>query len=527
MRQIDTASEKVRDSKHLKDILEIILAVGNYMNDSSKQASGFKLGTLQRLAFTKDDKNTMTFLHYVEKIVRTSFPHLEEFCDDLKDAIDASKISIEQVKSDCDEFMQMIKNVQTSVDIGNLSDPTKFHPQDKILSVVLSALPEARKKREYLGDQLKTTVTEFNKLMKYFGEDPSDNTASSTFFSKFSFFVSEFQRAKQENLQREQETRAYEAQKRLREAPKKSSQLESGNLSGPSSPGQSGTTETGGNQSVMDNLLEKLKAAGPSGDARSARRRAAARKTMAEHRRALLNQNPEGSGGSEDVPQIKVEPEEDEKSSEGGETNSSTKVRMSEIIEIKEEDEPSEEQQGRRKSSTTAVEEVSEANLSKLSTAEDNPSTLERSASVASESVIPSPTKETSENNEDDDVGGRARKLLEELRSGASGNGDYRRPGSLSSASGGSKLAERRARKVQQLKNRSQGSFDLKALKSEVASPSQSSDNDARVSATSEKTLSDSSSPTKDQIDKTEVIEIEDTPVNSPSKEEEQPESNA
>jgi cytokinesis protein len=513
----------VRDSKHLKDILEIILAVGNYMNDSSKQANGFKLGTLQRLAFTKDDKNTMTFLHYVEKIVRTSFPHLETFCDDLKDAIDASKISIEQVKSDCDEFMQMIKNVQTSVDIGNLSDPTKFHPQDKVLSIVLSSLPEARKKREYLGDQLKTTVTEFNKLMKYFGEDPSDNTASSTFFSKFSFFVSEFQRAKQENLQREQENRAYEAQKRLREAPKKSSQLESGNISGPSSPGQSGSTESAGNQSVMDNLLEKLKAAGPSGDARSARRRAAARKTMAEHRRALLNQNAEGGGTGDDVPQIKVEPEDDEKSSEGG-------GRMTEIVEIKEEDEPSEEHnQPRRKSSAAAEEnEVSEANLNKLNASEDNSATLERSASVASESVIPSPSKEPSETNEDDDVGGRARKLLEELRSGASGNGDYRRPGSLSSASGGSKLAERRARKVQQLKNRSQGSFDLKALKSEVASPSQSSDNnDTRVSATSEKTLSDSS-PTKDQIDKTEVIEIEDTPVNSPSKEEEpqQPQNN-
>ncbi|KAA8900072.1 hypothetical protein TRICI_006254 [Trichomonascus ciferrii] len=488
------------------------------MNDSSKQANGFKLGTLQRLAFTKDDKNTMTFLHYVEKIVRTSFPHLEEFCDDLKDAIDASKISIEQVKSDCEEFMQMVKNVQTSVDIGNLSDPTKFHPQDKVLSVVLSALPEARKKREYLGDQLKTTVTEFNKLMKYFGEDPSDSTASSTFFSKFSFFVSEFQRAKQENLQREQENRAYEAQKRLREAPKKSSQLESGNLSGPSSPGQSGNTESAGNQSVMDNLLEKLKAAGPSGDARSARRRAAARKTMAEHRRALLNQNSEGG---DDVPQIKVEPEDEEKpSTEGG-------GRMTEIVEIKEEDEPSEEPNpSRRKSSTTttaAENEISEANLSKLNAAEDSSSTLERSASVASESVLPSPSKET---NEDDDVGGRARKLLEELRSGASGNGDYRRPGSLSSASGGSKLAERRARKVQQLKNRSQGSFDLKALKSEVTSPSQSSDNnDTRASATSEKTLSDSS-PTKDQIDKTEVIEIEDTPVNSPSKEEHQPQNN-
>lgn len=84
-------------------------------------------------------------LHYVEKIVRTSFSEMEQFCDELKEAIAVSKLSIDQLKSDSREFMNTIKNCQTSIDIGNLSDPSKFHPKDSVLTCVLLALPEARK----------------------------------------------------------------------------------------------------------------------------------------------------------------------------------------------------------------------------------------------------------------------------------------------------------------------------------------------------------------------------------------------
>ena len=438
MRKIDTACEKIRDSKHLKDILEIILAVGNYMNDSNKQANGFKLGSLQRLAFTKDEKNTMTFLHYVEKIVRTSFPHLEEFCDDLKDAIEVSKLNIDQLKSDCEEFMQMVKNVQTSVDIGNLSDSSKFHPQDKILETILPVLPEARRKREYLNDQLITTTTQFNKLMKYFGEDPSDATASSTFFSKFASFVFEFQKAHKENLVREQESRAYEARKRLHEAPKKSSQLESGALS---ASGSGSPTSDGNGSSVMDSLLEKLKAAGPSGDARSARRRAAARRNMAEHRRALLSQ---GKISNDELL-----------------SDSSLGTGDADIIEISSQSTPNAESNNEEEEVQTK-KEPAEENDPIVASDEEKKSELERSGTTMSESAIPSRNSIVEDNNEaeDDDVGGRARKLLQELRSG---NSEYssgaalRLSGSLGSSTSTSKLAERRSRKAQQLKNRSQG----------------------------------------------------------------------
>ncbi|KAK9373598.1 uncharacterized protein V1513DRAFT_402661 [Lipomyces chichibuensis] len=312
---VDNASEAIRNSRNLRDLLDIILAVGNYMNDPTKQATGFKVGTLQRLAFTKDEQNTMTFLHYVEKIVRTSFGHLDEFIDDLKDVVLASKLSVEQVQSDCRQFIQTIKNVQDSVDFGNLSDRSIFHPEDRALKVVLPFLSEARTKKEYLEEHLQNTATTFDNVLKYFGEDATDAASRASFFLKFANFVTDFQKARKENLNREDEQRMYEARrKNLLDAQKKAVSADELGLQSTEE-----KKEGGPENAVMDNLLAKLRAAGPTaGDARAARRRARAAARKAQER---LKEKEEGNdkqeGGNEHQEDNGSEQNADERIEEG------------------------------------------------------------------------------------------------------------------------------------------------------------------------------------------------------------------
>ncbi len=275
LRLIDEATDHIQNSQHLRKVFDIILAVGNYMNDTSKQAQGFKLSTLQRLTFMKDDKNSITFLHYVEKVVRKAYPDEEKFLEELSNCYDVAKVSVEQLANDSKDFTQSIKNVETSIDIGNLSDSSKFHPRDKVLTKVLPVLPEARRKGELLNDQTKLTIIEFEKLMRYFGEDPTDSFSKNSFFRKFVDFMNDYKKARRENLAREEEERAYEQRKKMMETPKRS-------VSG------TPTTQQGddGGENVMDSLLEKLKAAGPSkGQASSARKRALARKNLLQHKK--------------------------------------------------------------------------------------------------------------------------------------------------------------------------------------------------------------------------------------------------
>lgn len=276
LRALDEAVEKIKHSKELRSVFDIILAVGNYMNDTSKQAKGFKLSSLQRLGFVKDEKNSMSFLHYVEKTVRTLYPELMTFMEDLALCVPVAKFSIENISSDCREYGQAIKNVQSSIDIGNLSDVSKFHPKDRILKVVTPSLARAKKKADLLQDQANYTLKEFETLMKYFGEDPNDSFVRNSFFSKFTSFLAEFKKAQRENLKREEELRIYEQRKKLLENTSKQAKAKK----------ESGSEDE--DENVMDSLLEKLKAAGPQkGEPSSARKRALMKKHLMENLKKL------------------------------------------------------------------------------------------------------------------------------------------------------------------------------------------------------------------------------------------------
>jgi cytokinesis protein len=280
LKLVDDVISRIINSSHLKTVFEIILAVGNYMNDHSKQAQGFKLSSLQRLTFIKDDKNSMTFLHYVEKLIRYQYPEVLKFIEDLSKCSEISKFSIEVLENDCKAYVQSIKNVQNSIDIGNLSDVSKFHPQDRILKVVLPVLPRAQRKGDLLIDQAKYTLKEFDDTMRYFGEDPSDPFVRNSFIAKFANFVADFKKAQTENIRREDELRIYEQRKKLLETPRK--QIST----------MSELSDSGNEENVMDTLLERLKAAGPAkGEPISARKKALMRKHMLENQKKATTPN--------------------------------------------------------------------------------------------------------------------------------------------------------------------------------------------------------------------------------------------
>ena len=65
------ASKEISRSRKLKKILEVVLALGNYMNRGARgNASGFKLCSLNRLIDTKSSSiKGATLLHYLVKIL--------------------------------------------------------------------------------------------------------------------------------------------------------------------------------------------------------------------------------------------------------------------------------------------------------------------------------------------------------------------------------------------------------------------------------------------------------------------------
>ena len=95
---VNIASKSLRNSKKMKKILEIILALGNYMNSHKKGACyGFKLQSLDSLTITKTSDKKANFVHYLADLVDKKFPELKDFPDELKFLDKAAQFSVENI----------------------------------------------------------------------------------------------------------------------------------------------------------------------------------------------------------------------------------------------------------------------------------------------------------------------------------------------------------------------------------------------------------------------------------------------
>lgn len=295
--QVVTVSESLRDSVSLMNVLGLILDIGNYMNDANKQARGFKLSSLARLGMVKDDKNESSLADLVERIVRSQYPEWEGFASDIGGVITSQKVNVEQLQTDAKKYIDNIRNVQMSLDSGNLSDPKQFHPEDRVSPIVQRCMKEARRKAEQMEFYLDEMMKTYKDIMVFYGEDPTDENARRDFFAKLANFLMEWKKSKEKNMKLEEMRRRNEASMKRKHAAQKgvaATALEGG-LPSPTSTG------------AMDSLLEKLRAAAPQARDQRDRRRRARLKDRHQVRVASgqkipdINEIPEAEAGLQDT----------------------------------------------------------------------------------------------------------------------------------------------------------------------------------------------------------------------------------
>lgn len=252
---LDNAITLVKSSESLKNVLSVIRTMGNYMNNDNRKAHGFKLSTLQRLKFMKDETNSMTLLHYIEKTIRNSFPELGEFVDDLNIVVLASKISVENLMKDCEDYTKQINNAIMSLEQGNLKDPSKLHPEDKILEVVKKPLTSAQYKAAVLQRKTSQVVLDLDELFDYFGE--SNKSDKNALFQILATFITEFKKTHLENIQKEEEIKVIENRKKIAEAKLNREKEDKENCDTLKSKDSSENNTL--RNSMMESLLERLK----------------------------------------------------------------------------------------------------------------------------------------------------------------------------------------------------------------------------------------------------------------------------
>uniref|UniRef100_A0A670IJQ8 Formin like 2 n=1 Tax=Podarcis muralis TaxID=64176 RepID=A0A670IJQ8_PODMU len=174
---IIAASVSIKSSQKLKKILEIILALGNYMNSSKRGAVyGFKLQSLDLLLDTKSTDRKQTLLHYISNVVREKYQQVSLFYNELHYVEKAAAVSLENVLLD-------VKELQRGLDLTKRE--YTMHDHNTMLKEFIQNNEGKLKK---LQDDAKIAQDAFDDAVKYFGENPK-TTPPSVFFPVFVRFV--------------------------------------------------------------------------------------------------------------------------------------------------------------------------------------------------------------------------------------------------------------------------------------------------------------------------------------------------
>ncbi|KAK2512537.1 Fmnl1, partial [Columba guinea] len=198
---IIAASMSLKASSKLRNILEIVLAFGNYMNSSKRGAAyGFRLQSLDALLEMKSTDRKQTLLHYLVRVITEKYPELTGFHTELHFLDKAGAVSLDGV-------LQDVRSLQQGMELTR----REFMRQDDSL-VLKEFLKVNSEVMEKLQADSKTAKEAYESAVEYFGENPKTSPPT-TFFPMFMRFIRAYKQAEQDiELWKKQEAAAKEAE---------------------------------------------------------------------------------------------------------------------------------------------------------------------------------------------------------------------------------------------------------------------------------------------------------------------------
>lgn len=222
---IGDASDELKHSTRLRQLLGIVLQFGNRLNTAGKskqhKAGAFTLDSLLKLSQAKAFDKKTTFLHYVVMIVHRNNEILLNFTDDVPTVMKADKVYWDQCLQDLEEVENQLENVRR-ISLHEARVKKQRHQQsnnqddddddDSLGDIELTLEEEveclrstptglftlsAIKQVSALRDKVEATRNKFIRALEYFGED-RDSMQPHELFNIFCVFGRDFNKAKDE-----------------------------------------------------------------------------------------------------------------------------------------------------------------------------------------------------------------------------------------------------------------------------------------------------------------------------------------
>ncbi|XP_028622410.1 disheveled-associated activator of morphogenesis 2 isoform X2 [Grammomys surdaster] len=190
------ASRELTLSKRLKKMLEVVLAIGNFMNKGQRGgAYGFRVASLNKIADTKSsiDRN-ISLLHYLIMILEKHFPDILNMPSELLHLSEAAKVNLAELEKEVGTLRRGLRAVEVELEYQRHQ---ARDPNDKFVPVMSDFITVSSFSFSELEDQLNEARDKFAKALIHFGEQES-KMQPDEFFGIFDTFLQAFLEARQD-----------------------------------------------------------------------------------------------------------------------------------------------------------------------------------------------------------------------------------------------------------------------------------------------------------------------------------------
>ncbi|GAW01955.1 cytokinesis protein sepa (fh1 2 protein) [Lentinula edodes] len=239
--KLTEAGNALLNAKSFKELLSLILLVGNYMNGSGIKggAFGFRVSSVNKLVDTKSVNNT-TLLHFLERTVVKHFPAMEEFLEELEKPAEAYRVNLQEVRKGHIDLRDGLKQIRKELG-DHFADMNR---NDQFGIRMWSFVKKANAQVEDLGDDVNSASAVFTEVVKYYGEEDR-NMTSSEFYAIFKTFVTSYRKCKADNQSFAEARLAVEKRKQVAQEMRENR--------------EKAAAANNESDDVLDSLLEKLR----------------------------------------------------------------------------------------------------------------------------------------------------------------------------------------------------------------------------------------------------------------------------
>ncbi|KAF9930254.1 hypothetical protein BGZ67_005888 [Mortierella alpina] len=278
MASITEASKGLKNAKHFKQLLNLILMLGNYMNGGGHNggAFGFKIASINKLVDTKaSNAPNMTLLHFLTNITESTLPEVLDYQKEIGACGDACRVSLPDLQADFNLIKTKIRETKAELST-HYANGRKICPEDRFYEVMQPFIESAEKAFAKAESAMLDMESLYKDCVKFYGED-SAVMKPDEFFGIFKTFMSSFEKARDDNhkqkereAQREKAKTAAKVRQEQMAAKRNRIQVQGGEEGGADDGSGGGR---GDDKGVMDSLLETLRNGGDSEASRRDRRR--------------------------------------------------------------------------------------------------------------------------------------------------------------------------------------------------------------------------------------------------------------